>query len=182
MTRPFFDVHFMRHNSEVIGTTQGLIQFSTWQCKSKAPRARKALDPSTSSLAAHWQYQLTSYDNKNNQKLSWSSIKMERKRHWGSTGESQWSSSFCDFPLKVNNNRKNVTIGVTNLAKSLCLIKRNTKLLSFPYSTRSNPSLSNQWTRQSSVWFRKLICIWLPTWMKCLDRTEQNSKTTASGI
>ena len=148
----------------------------TRQCKPKMLQLKQAPNLNLSHTGQH---NSTTDDNKNIYSICWSPIKMAYNRYCDTSGKVYRSSESANNPLNFNNNWQKTAVRITNTTKSPYLIKKNTQIAEFSVVT---PEQSKFIRQQFSVWFRKVIRIWLLIWVNYSEQTNQNNRVILSGF
>ena len=170
VTRPIIGLHFMRHNSVVVDTTHDLIHFPhlTMQAKNAAIKTSGKPQP------------VFIQNNTTVPPMTTKTIRafVDHPSQWHTTGTVTPVGKFTEAASLLISHSistiidKKTAVRNTNTTESPYLINKSTQIAEFSVVIRSSPNLSGPWIQQFSVWFRKVIQIWRPIWVKYSEQTN----------
>ena len=141
MTKTNIGLHFMRHNSVVIDTTHGLINFPHLTSQVKSAASETKAKPQVHFI--HGTLKIPPMTTKT------ITASVDHPSEWNTTGTVATVKNFAEPASRL-------------ISHSMSTIfDKEIAVPSSPLSRRSNPSSLNQWIRKSSVYFRKVIRILL---------------------
>ena len=169
----------MRHNIAVIDSTHGLIH---------SPHLTTQVGKTAGGTSAKSQVVLT-HDNITVQTITTNTIRafVDHRSEWNTTGTVTPMGQFTKAASLLKSHSMSTIFDKKQQSKSpkqrnrVFQSGKTHEMPSFVQSFRSNPSSSSRWTGQSSVWFRKVIRIWLLTRPSYSKQTNQNSRTKVFG-
>ena len=154
---PIVGLHFLRHNSVVIDTTHGLIHFPHLTMQVKRASSETLDKPQVVLIYDS----ITALPMKTKTIIAFADDSSE----WNTTGTVIAVENFIEAArliliLSISTIfDKNRAVTVTNTTKLPFSIKKNTQIANFSLTLRSDPNSLGRWTRQVSVWFRKVTRI-----------------------